>query len=108
MCWHIFLESATILFYVNDTAVPVHSNNLRAHNGNIETQCIVDIQDDSLSSSSASDSVNNGSRGSGVSMEESVNEKLFPLSKRCCREGKAIIAPFVLNHTSYLKLILLH
>ena len=41
-------------------------------------------------------------------MEESVNEKLFPLSKRCCREGKAIIAPFVLNHTSYLKLILLH
>ncbi len=50
-----FLKSAAILFYVNYTAVPVHSNNLRTHNGNIETQSLVDIGDEvSLSSSTVS------------------------------------------------------
>ena len=33
-----FMKSAAILFYVNYTAVPVHSNNLREHNENDETQ----------------------------------------------------------------------
>ena len=35
-----FMKSAAILFYVNYTAVPVHSNNLCKHNGNNETQSL--------------------------------------------------------------------
>jgi hypothetical protein len=46
------MKSAAILFYVNYTAVPVHSNNLREHNKNDETQEEVDADADSSSSSS--------------------------------------------------------
>ncbi len=47
-----FLKSAAILFYVNYTAVPVHSNDLCTHNGNNETQSLFDTDDDVSSSSS--------------------------------------------------------
>ncbi len=47
-----FMKSAAILFYVNYTAVPVHSNNLCEHNENDETQENVDADADSSSSSS--------------------------------------------------------
>jgi hypothetical protein len=47
-----FIKSAVILFYVNYTAVPVHSNNLCEHNENDETQEDVDADADSSSSSS--------------------------------------------------------
>jgi hypothetical protein len=47
-----FMKSAAILFYVNYTAVPVHSNNLCKHNENDETQSFVDADDDASSSSS--------------------------------------------------------
>ena len=47
-----FMKSAAILFYVNYTAVPVHSNNLCEHNGNNETQSLVDAENDSSFSSS--------------------------------------------------------
>jgi hypothetical protein len=47
------MKSAAILFYVNYTAVPVHSNNLCEHNGNNETQSLVDADDDASSSSSS-------------------------------------------------------
>ncbi len=47
-----FMKSAAILFYVNYTAVPVHSNNLCEHNENDETQDYVDTDEDSSSSSS--------------------------------------------------------
>ena len=46
------MKSAAIVFYFNYTAVPVHSNNLREHNGNNETQSLVDADDDVSSSSS--------------------------------------------------------
>ncbi len=46
-----FIKSAAILFYVNYTAVPVHSNNLREHNENGETQSLVDADKDASSSS---------------------------------------------------------
>ncbi len=50
-----FMKSAAILFYVNYTAVPVHSNNLCTHDGNNETQSLVDTDDDvSFSSSTVS------------------------------------------------------
>jgi hypothetical protein len=47
-----FMKSAAILFYVNYTAVPVHSNNLREHNGNNKTQSLVDADNDASSSPS--------------------------------------------------------
>ena len=47
-----FMKSAAILFYVNYTAVPVHSNNLCEHNENDETQEDVDADEDASSSSS--------------------------------------------------------
>ncbi len=47
-----YMKSAAILFSVNYTAVPVHSNNLREHNGNNETQSLVDADNDVSSSSS--------------------------------------------------------
>jgi hypothetical protein len=46
------MKSAAILFYVNYTAVPVHSNNLCEHNENDETKDDVDADEDSSSSSS--------------------------------------------------------
>jgi hypothetical protein len=46
------MKSAAILFYVNYTAVPVHSNNLCEHNENDETQSYVDADEDASSSSS--------------------------------------------------------
>jgi hypothetical protein len=47
-----FMKSAAILFYVNYTAVSVHSNNLCEHNENDETQSLVDADDYASSSSS--------------------------------------------------------
>jgi ubiquitin C-terminal hydrolase len=47
-----FMKTAAILFYVNYTAVPVHSNNLREHNKNDETQGDIDADEDASSSSS--------------------------------------------------------
>ncbi len=47
-----FMKSAAILFYVNYTAVPVHSNNLCEHIGNNEPQSLGDTDDDVSSSSS--------------------------------------------------------
>jgi hypothetical protein len=47
-----FMKSAAFLFYVNYTAVPVHSNNLCEHNENDETQEDVDADEDASSSSS--------------------------------------------------------
>jgi hypothetical protein len=47
-----FMKSAAILFYVNYTAVPVHSNNFHEHNENDETQEDVGTDADSSSSSS--------------------------------------------------------
>ena len=45
-----FLKSAAILFYVNYTAVLVHSNDLCTRNGNNETQSLVDTDNDVFSS----------------------------------------------------------
>ena len=39
-----FMKSAAILFYVNYTAVPVHSNNILEHNENDETQSLVNAE----------------------------------------------------------------
>jgi hypothetical protein len=47
-----FMKSAAILFYVNYTAVPVHSNNLRERNENDETQSLVAADNDASSSPS--------------------------------------------------------
>ncbi len=46
------MKSAAILFYVNNTAVPVNSNNLCDHKENDETQANVDADKDASSSSS--------------------------------------------------------
>ncbi len=44
-----FMKSAAILFYVNYTAVLVHSNNLCDHKENDETQANVDADKDASS-----------------------------------------------------------
>jgi ubiquitin C-terminal hydrolase len=57
-----FMKSAAVLFYVNYTAVPVHSSNLCTHNGNNETQSLVDTDNDVSSSSSTVSSSSSNQR----------------------------------------------
>jgi hypothetical protein len=66
-----FMKSAAILFYVNYTAVPVHSNNLCEHNENDETQEDVDADADS-SSSSSTVSLSSSKQGQNKSTNETA------------------------------------
>jgi hypothetical protein len=65
------MKSADILFYVNYTAVPVHSNKLCEHNENDETQEDVDADADS-SSSSSTVSLSSSKQGQNKSTDETA------------------------------------
>ena len=85
-----FMKSAAILFYVNYTAVPVHSNNLCEHNGNNETQSLVDADDDASSSSSSKQQQNKSTdetaQAASICMQtqnDSSNDPAPPKSQWC-------------------------
>ncbi len=65
------MKSAAILFYVNDTAVPVRSNNLHEHNENDEIQEDVEADADSSSSSSTVSS-SSSKQGQNKSIDETA------------------------------------
>jgi hypothetical protein len=65
------MKSAAILFYVNYTAVPVHSNNLCEHNENDETQSYVDA-DKYASSSPSTVSSSSSKQGQNKSTNETA------------------------------------
>jgi hypothetical protein len=103
-----FLKSVAILFYVNFIAVPVHSNDLRTHNGNIENQSLVDIGDEVSSSSSTVSSLsseleNHRNGYSDTSIKAGGAEKAPSACQTFCREEKAIFAPYVMTNPFYLK-----
>jgi hypothetical protein len=66
-----FMKSAAILFYVNYTAVPVYSNNLREHNENDETRDDIDADEDASSSSSTVSS-SSSKQGQNKSTDETA------------------------------------
>jgi hypothetical protein len=65
------MKSAAIPFYINYTAVPVHSNNLCEHNENDETQEDIDTDADS-SSIPSTVSLSSSKQGQNKSIDETA------------------------------------